>query len=307
MEHRPLGSTPVSVFGLGCNNFGMRIDVARTRAVVDAALDVGVTFLDTADAYATSEDFLGEVLDGRRDRVVLATKFGNPIGGEPAGASPAYLRQACERSLARLGTDRIDLYQLHKPDRSVPLAETFAALDELVEAGKIVQYGICNVSPGLLDELLALPGLSAAFVSVQNRYNVLEQGAGPLVERCDEAGRSFLAYYPLANGLLTGRYAAGTAPTEGSRIADWHQYVGEILSDANFAIVDRLTAWAADHGRSLLELALAWQLAHDAIPTIISGASTPEQVRANQTDWRLTSEQLAEVDVIADAARADVA
>jgi aryl-alcohol dehydrogenase-like predicted oxidoreductase len=301
MDTRRIGSLEVSVVGLGCNNFGRRLDEAGSRAVVDAALDAGITFLDTADVYGDtrSEEYLGRILEGRRDRVVLATKFGSRIDdARPGGASPGYVRRAAEDSLRRLRTDRIDLYQLHEPDRATPIADTLGALDELVREGKVREIGCSNFTAEQLREAAAAaaPG-AASFVSVQNELNLLdradEQGALPEAERL---GLSYIPYFPLASGLLTGKYRRGEPPPEGTRIAGWAaDRRAETLTDATFDRIDALTRFAEDRGHTLLELAFAWLLAQRPIASVIAGATRPEQVAANAAaaGWHLGQDDLA--------------
>jgi aryl-alcohol dehydrogenase-like predicted oxidoreductase len=306
MEHRRIGSLSVSVVGLGCNNFGGRVDESRTAAVVHAALDAGVDFFDTADVYGgtRSEEFLGRALKGRRDRVVIATKFGMPAAGpgpiDPerrGGAAPAYIRRAIEDSLRRLGTDRIDLYQLHRPDPEVPVADTLGALDDLVRAGKVREIGCSNFDAAQIRAAhAAAPG--ARFASAQDEYSLLrrdaEQGVLPA---CAERGLAFLPYFPLASGLLTGKYRRGEPPPEGARI----QAGARWLSERNLAVVEALRAFAEGRGRTLLELAVSWLASGPRITSVIAGATTPEQVRANvlAAGWPLSEAERAEVSRLA--------
>ena len=289
METRRIGSLEVSVVGLGCNNFGGRIDEDRTRAVIDAALDAGITLFDTADNYGNtlSEEFLGRILEGRRDRVVLATKFGGwreDLGRE-GGASPAYVREAVEASLQRLRTDRIDLYQLHSPDAETPVAETLGALDELVREGKVREVGCSNFTAAMLreaDEAARAAG-RARFASVQNELSLLATDDAP--EGLAEAARlsmAYLPYFPLASGLLTGKFHRGEPPPEGTRVAGWsEERLDAQLTDATWSRIEALTRFAEERGRSLLELAFAWLLANEPVASVIAGATSPEQVRAN--------------------------
>jgi len=307
----PIGPLEVSRVGLGCNNFGGRLDLARTRAVVDAALDAGITFLDTAyiygnrsgpavyDRHGASEAMLGEVLHGRRDRVVLATKFGGDMGdAAPARGAPEYVRRALDRSLERLRTDHVDLLYYHWPDDVTPIAETVAAMADLVQAGKLRAIGVSNLTLAQLDEA-ARAGPVAA---LQNEYSLLERGPErELLPRCRELGVGFVPYYPLASGLLTGKYRHGRPPPAGSR---WDG--GEAMTDgtwvspgveasqAAFALVDRLAAYAGERGHSLLELAIAGLASRPGVASVIAGATTPEQVRANAAagGWVLTPEEL---------------
>lgn len=299
MLRRRIGSLDVSVVGLGCNNFGRRLDEEATAKVVKAALDEGINFFDTADTYGgtKSEEFLGRALGPRRDRVVIATKFGNRIDDERQGARPEYVKRACEDSLRRLGTDYIDLYQLHAPDPSVPIADTLGALDELVKAGKVREIGCSNFSADQLHEAdtCAKPG-AARFVSVQNEYSLLhrEPGKGVLAE-CAALNIAFIPYFPLANGLLTGKYRKGQPLPGNSRITDgWH---GELLTEENLDKVEQLIAFAEARGHTILELAISWLLERQMVSSVIAGATKPEQVRANANaaGWDLTEGELVEV------------
>ncbi len=306
IEMRGLGNDgpQVSAVGLGCNNFGGRLDQATTTAVVDAALDAGITLFDTADVYGNkggSERFLGEALRGRRDRVVLATKFGLDMGDDDsAGRGRAeYVRRACEASLQRLQTDRIDLYQYHEPDGTTPLAETLGALQELVTEGKVLAVGISNVNAGEIEESAALARQEdwAQIVSVQNEYNLLnrhlEADALPI---CDRLGIGILPYFPLASGLLTGKYRRGEAAPTGTRLAGRDA----IASDLQFEQIEGLTAFAAERGVSLVDVAIGALLSHPSVSSVIAGATSAEQVRANvhAGRWRPTAEDLAAIDRI---------
>jgi aryl-alcohol dehydrogenase-like predicted oxidoreductase len=304
VETRRIGSLTVSLAGLGCNNFGGRLDAAATRTVVEAALDAGITFFDTADIYGgtRSEEFLGRALAGRRDAVVVATKFGLEIDAERRGARPEYVRRAAEASLRRLGTDRIDLYQLHRPDPEVPIADTLGALDELVRAGKVVEIGCSNFSVRQMRDAAAAarPG-AARFVSVQNEYNLLhrEPEAGVL-EECRREGQAFLPYFPLASGLLSGKYRKGQPPPRGARIQANDRYA-RLLSERNLDVVERLIAFAESRGRTVLELACSWLAAHEVVASVIAGATSPDQARANAeaVGWRLGPEELRAIEAIA--------
>jgi aryl-alcohol dehydrogenase-like predicted oxidoreductase len=286
MRTRRLGSEgpEVSVVGLGCNNFGGRVDLDGTRAVVDAALAAGITLLDTADIYGNkggSESFLGEVLEGRRDDVVVATKFGGDMGdGTQARGSREYIRKAVDASLQRLRTDRIDLYQYHTPDKITSLAETFGALDELVREGKVRHVGHSNLSAAQVEEVDALAREHgwARPVSAQNRYSLLhrdpEDGLLPV---CDRLGLGVLPYFPLASGLLTGKYRRGEPRPAGTRL----ESRDEVFTDETFARVEALEAYARERNVTLLEVAIGGLLAQPAVASVISGATKPEQVRAN--------------------------
>jgi aryl-alcohol dehydrogenase-like predicted oxidoreductase len=308
VERRPLGTTgiEVSVVGLGCNNFGSsfvgRLDLGRTRAVVDAALDAGVDFLDTADYYGdrgNSEAFLGEVLAGRRDRVVLATKFGEPMTPDAPAArgAPGYIRGAVEASLRRLRTDHIDLYLYHRPDGVTPVADTLGALDELVRAGLVRAVGCSNFTPALLDEAAAVDGVTP-FAVLQNEYSLLEREAeAALLPRCAELGMSFVPYFPLASGLLSGKYAAGRPAPAGTRLAE----VPRGFDAPRLARVEALRAYAEERDRSLLELAFSYLASEPVVASVIAGATRPEQVRANAAaaGWRLSAAERAEVAALA--------
>jgi len=301
MDTRRIGSLEVSVVGLGCNNFGRRIDVDRTREVVDAAIEAGITLFDTADNYGDtkSESFLGEILAGRRDQVVLATKFGgwrSDLDRE-GGAAPTYVRTAVEDSLRRLRTDRIDLYQLHTPDAATPIADTLGALDELVRAGKVREIGCSNFGADLLRESdAAVEGDGARFASVQNELNLLDRA--DLTDGFPEAaqlGIAYIPYFPLASGLLSGKFRRGEPLPAGTRIAGWSRDdVEAVLTDATFDRIELLTSFAKEHGRSLLDLAFAWLLSLEPVVSVIAGATSAAQVRANVAagTWRLDPEEL---------------
>jgi aryl-alcohol dehydrogenase-like predicted oxidoreductase len=291
MKQADLGPLAVSRVGLGCNNFGGRLDLGRTRAVVDAALDAGVTFLDTADVYGNrgdSERFLGEVLSGRRERVVLATKFGNDMGdGERARGSHAYLRRAVEASLERLRTDRVDLLYYHRPDGITPIAATIGAMTELVQEGKARAIGVSNFGVRQLEEAVEAGDVAA----LQNEYSLLERGAeSDVLPRCRDLGVGFVPYFPLASGLLTGKYRRGEPPPEGTRLAG---RPGALTDDA-FDAVEVLEEFARERGLSLLELAIAALASTPGVASVIAGATTPAQVRTNAAaaEKVLTAEDL---------------
>lgn len=306
MKTRKLGSSAieVSVVGLGCNNFGV-LDIGASRKVVERALDLGVSFLDTADIYGGrggSESQLGEILGPRRKDVVLATKFGMAMDDDASTARGArgYVMAAAEASLKRLKTDWIDLYQLHTPDPKTPMEETLRALDDLVRAGKVRAIGCSNLpAAGIADaaSIARAQGLSP-FVTAQDEYSLVARGAeAELLPEIARRGMSLLPYFPLASGLLTGKYARGAGIPEGTRFGRMQRWSDRYMSDENWAIVDRLTAFAQDRGRSLLELAFAWLLAHPALASVIAGATRPEQVEANvrAAAWELTADEAAEV------------
>ncbi|WP_067140409.1 aldo/keto reductase [Microtetraspora malaysiensis] len=307
MSYRRLGDSGlvVSQVGLGANNFGRRIDIDATRAVVDAALDVGITLIDTADMYGESEAYLGEVLKGRRDEVVLATKFGADVQGANgpdwgARASRRYIRKAVERSLRRLRTDWIDLYQLHFPDPATPMEETLAALTELVREGKVRYIGSSNLAAWQVADAdhLARAAGHERFVSAQNEYSLLNrQVEQELLPAAERFGVGVLPYFPLANGLLTGKYRRGATPPEGARLAARPDY----LTDARFETVERLAGFAERQGVGLLDVAIGGLLARPAVASVIAGATRPEQVRANAAagTWRPDAAALAELDELA--------
>jgi aryl-alcohol dehydrogenase-like predicted oxidoreductase len=310
MKRRRLGTSEleVSEIGLGCNNFGGRIDQAQTQAVVDAALEAGINFFDTADVYGgtRSEEFLGQALGRRRGEVVLATKFGLQMGGDPQakGGSRRWVTQAAEDSLRRLNTDYIDLYQFHSPDPATPVEETLRALDDLVRAGKVRFIGNSNFDAGQMaqaDATAKAAGL-ARFVSAQNELSLLSRAAeASLLPECARLGLGFLPYFPLAAGMLSGKYHRGEAPGEGTRLAGWGPRADRILNDANFARVEALAGWAEARGRTILDLAFAWLLGHPAIPSVIAGATSARQVQANAAAaaWALTPAEVAEVSALA--------
>ncbi|HKU20506.1 MAG TPA: aldo/keto reductase [Terriglobales bacterium] len=303
MEKRRIGSLHVSVVGLGCNNFGWRLDADATAKVVHAALDAGVNFLDTADMYGDtkSEEYLGKALRGRREQAVVATKFGMKVDDQRHGAKPAYVRQAAEDSLRRLGTDYIDLYQLHQPDPETPIAATLAALDELVKAGKVREIGCSNFSAQQIREAeAALPSGGARFVSVQNEYSLLHRDPErEVLPECERRRLALLPYFPLANGLLTGKYRAGHPAPQGTRISTQERF-GKLLNQHNLKMVEGLIGFAESRGHTILELAFSWLLAHPVVASVIAGATSEQQVRSNAgaAGWKLTPADLAEVDRI---------
>ncbi len=302
METRRIGSLEVSVVGLGCNNFGGRLDAEQTASVVDAALDAGINFLDTADIYGRmqSEVYLGQALRGRRDRVVLASKFGMAVGNPRVNARPEYVRQACDDSLRRLGVDHLDLYQLHRPDPSVPIAETLGALNELVRAGKVREIGCSNFSAAQLREAdAAVQAGGARFVSVQNEYSMVHrEPEGGVLQECERLGIAFIPFFPLASGLLTGKYRLGKPIPQQGRLAE--PRFAELRSEENLRLVERLVAFAEARGHTILELAFGWLLTRPTVASVIAGATKPEQVRGNASaaGWRLSEEDLAELDGI---------
>lgn len=298
MEFRTIGRTDVSLAGLGCNNFGRRIDEAASHRVIHAALDAGVTLFDTADIYGDghSEEFLGTGLGARRDEAVIVSKFG--MGEPPHGLSPASpdsVVQACEASLRRLGTDRIDIYILHEPDPATPVGDTLEAMARLVEQGKVGEIGCSNVDAPYIEaslEAAAERGV-LGFSVVQNHYSLLHrEPEAEVLPACQRLGLSFMPYYPLDSGLLTGKYRRGEPTPQGSRLA------ATALEDSRLAEVERLSAFAETNGHTLIELALSWLAARPSVATVIAGATNPEQVRSNAAAtlaWQLSPQELEEV------------
>jgi aryl-alcohol dehydrogenase-like predicted oxidoreductase len=319
MRYRNLGDSGllVSVVGLGCNNFGALLDAARTRAVVDAAIDEGITLLDTAESYGgqgASEALLGEVLRGRRDQVVLATKFGGRSGsmgyGPAAGArgSRSYIKIAVEKSLTRLQTDYIDLYQLHAPDPVTPVEETLAALDDLVTAGKVRYIGHSNLAGWQIADAAraALSSGRTPFISAQNHWSLLERGAErEVVPAARHFGLGLLPYFPLANGLLTGKIRRGQEVPSNSRLAE--QGRAGYVTEAKLDKVESLIAWGQAQGVSILEIAVGGLAAQPGCASVIAGATSPEQVKANVAagEWQPTQQQLDAIDKIVPSAAAD--
>ena len=309
MRFRRLGDSGlvVSVVGLGCNNFGRRIDLDATRAVVDAAQDCGITLLDTADSYGASEEFLGEVLAGRRDEFVLATKFGSDLHGAlgddgGARASRRYVRKAVERSLTRLRTDHIDLYQLHRPDELTPIEETLSVLTDLVREGKVRYVGSSNFAGWQVADAdwVARTSGFERFVSAQNEYSLLERDAeDDLVPACEHFGVGLLPYFPLANGLLTGKYRRDAPPPEGTRLHGRADY----LTDDRLDLVELLTGYASARGRTLLDVAIGGLAARPAVASVIAGATRPEQVFANAAAgaWEPSPDDVVALDELLDA------
>ena len=309
MQFRRLGSSGlvVSVVGLGTNNLGMKLDADDSRAVVHAALDAGITLFDTADSYGASEERLGALLDGRRDDVVLATKFGSDVrprgldNGADWGArgSRRYVLRAVEASLRRLRTDWIDLYQMHRPDPATPVEETLAALDDLVRAGKVRYVGSSNFAGWQVAdaEWTARSRGLGRFVSAQNEYSWLSRGIeSTLVPALAHYGIGLLPYFPLASGLLTGKYRRGQAPPPGSRIAAWGRE--SVLTDEMFDVVEGLSAFANARGASLLDVAIGGLAAQPCVSSVIAGATTPAQIAANVAagQWRPSAEDRVELD-----------
>ena len=298
MQSRSIGSLTVSVVGLGCNNFGWRLDAAKTKVVVDAALDAGITHFDTADLYGEgqSEEYLGKALGARRKDVVVATKFGHTRSAFGSGARPEHVRRALDGSLKRLGSDYVDLYYLHQPDEQTPIADTLGALDDAVKAGKVREIACSNFSVEQLREAAeAVKRGAARFAAVQNEFSLVhrdpEQG---VLAECGRQKMAFVPYFPLASGLLSGKYRKGKPIPKGRLSED--RYASN-LSDENLELVERLATCAEGKGHTLLELAFAWLLAHEVVASVIAGATKPEQARANAAagDWRLSREEMTEI------------
>ncbi|MEE8422277.1 MAG: aldo/keto reductase [Dehalococcoidia bacterium] len=308
MEYRNLGRSglEVSVIGLGTNNFGMRMDQDATQVVVDKAIDEGINLFDTADVYGgqgKSEEFLGKALGSRRQDVLVATKFASPMGEGPmkAGGSRHWIMNAVEDSLRRLGTDYIDLYQVHRPDPKTPLEETMRALDDLVTSGKVRYLGNSNFAGWQIAEShhIAKDNGWTPFISAQPQYSLLERNVErEVVPACNEYGLGVLPYFPLASGMLTGKYKRGEDAPEGTRL---NSPMGErMLTDRNFDKVEKLEEFAQSSGHTLLELAFSWLVSQSHVGSVIAGATKPEQVEANAAAgaWKLDEEELAEVDTI---------
>ena len=292
METTRLGASDLDVsrVGLGCNNFGSRLDRAATRAVIDAALDEGITFLDTADVYggSDSERFIGAALEGRRDRVVLATKFGSDSGLPGPGGSRGHVRRAIDASLERLATSVVDLYYYHRPDGVTPIAETLAAMQELVDEGKVRWLGLSNVDGALLREAAET---GAPIAAVQNHYSLMQRDDdADVLPLCRELGIGYVPYFPLESGLLTGKYRRGEPHPEGARLSGRD----DRLTDETLGRVEALEAFASERGRTLLEVAIGGLASIPGIASVIAGATRPEQVRANAQAgaWHATPEEL---------------
>lgn len=313
MTYRRLGDSGlvVSVVGIGCNNFGRKLDLDGTRALVDAALDAGINFFDTADIYGEpqggSEELLGQALKGRRDDVVVATKFGmdmHGLNGPDHGARGArrYIARAVEASLRRLDTDHIDLYQMHEPDPGTPIDETLAALDDLVTAGKVRYLGNSNFAGWQIADAdwVASSNGRTRFISAQNHYSLLERSVeAEVIPACERFGLGMLPFFPLANGLLTGKYKRDEAPPAGSRLSGGGRYA-ERLAAADWDTIEAISEFAAERGVSLLQVAIGGLAARPAVTSVIAGATTPEQVRANAEagTWQPTDEDLDALDAL---------
>lgn len=301
-----IGDLEVSMVGLGCNNLGRALDKEQSATVVNAALDAGMTHFDTASNYGEgkSEAFLGAALGSRRSDVVIATKVGVAIPGweGSGGAAPDYVRKVLERSLSELGTDYVDVYMVHFPDPQTPIVDTLAVMSELVDQGKVRQIGCSNFDPAQLTEALGVSGemLWPAFVCDQVQYSMIhrEPETNGLTDFCVETGVSLLPYYPLANGLLTGKTRRGGEP-QGRLKMDRYQ---EYLTDDNFDLVEGLERYATERGVSMVQVALGWLLAQEAVPAVTAGATSPEQVAANAkaAEWVPTTEDLAALEDLLD-------
>ena len=310
MEYKNLGRSglQVPVVGLGCNNFGRRCDQGATSAVVDKALELGVTFFDTADIYGPgglSEEYLGVALQGKRREAIIATKFVGPMGEGPlwGGGSRRYIFDAVDASLRRLQTDYIDLYQIHFPDGKTPIEETLRALDDLVRQGKVRYFGCSNFTGWQVVEAqwIAKTEHFSPLVSAQNQYNLLDRRIErELVPACDAYGLGVLPYFPLASGFLTGKYRPGEAAPEGTRLAAAGGMADRVLTEGNFQTLAKLEAFAESAGHSMVELAIGWLASQPHVSSVIAGATKPEQVEQNvrAAEWKLTVEELAEVDQI---------
>ena len=311
MDYRILGTSGlrVSAVGLGCNNFGIRCDLEQTRAVVDKALDLGITLFDTADTYGNrggSEEALGRILGERRKDIVLASKFGYPMNDSEtlSGGSRRYIMSAVEASLRRLKTDYLDLYQLHRPDPLTPIEETVRALDDLVRQGKARYVGCSNLPAWQVVDALGTArqlGLNA-FISCQDEYSlVVRTPEKELIPAMQHHGLGLLPFFPLASGLLTGKYRRNAKLPQGTRLTKEQRLADRFMTEANWAKAERLQDFAEKHGHTLLELAFSWLAARPTVASVIAGATKPEQIEANvrAVGWNLSAEENAEVDRLA--------
>ena len=316
MEHRNIGPLSVSTVGLGCNNFGRKLNAEDSAAVVDAAIDAGINLFDTADIYGygdhpysgtgRSEEFLGQALGARRADIIVATKFGISMSKTDKtmrGGGRAWVKRACEDSLRRLQTDYIDLYQIHRPDRDSQISETLGALNELVEQGKVRVIGCSNFSAEQLVEAEAVSKDlgTARFMSVQNEYSLLSREVEDTVlPACERLDIAFLPYFPLASGLLTGKYRKGEAAPDGSRLAFWEPRPHQTLDDDVLGRVEKLTETAERFGHTILELAISGLLARPQVASVVAGATSPSQVKSNVSaaKWSLTAPELASLDAL---------
>ena len=310
MEYRNLGKSglQVSVVGLGCNNFGGRLDEAQTKAVIDKCIDEGITMFDTSDIYGgrgKSEEFMGPALKPHRRNIVLATKCAGPMGEGPywSGLSRKYIFEAVEASLRRLQTDYIDLYQVHFPDPKTPIDETLHALDDLVRDGKVRSIGTSNFKAWQVVEAdwVSKTEHISHFISAQNEYSLLQRGPeAELIPACEKYGIGLLPFFPLASGFLTGKYRPDQAAPEGTRLGGNSPQGARLLNEGNFDQLVKLEKFAEDRGHTMIELAFSWRASKPVVGSVIAGATRPEQVEQNAraADWRLTPEENAEVDEI---------
>ena len=308
MDTRQIGNLEVSVLGLGCNNFGAKLDQQETTAVVASALDSGINYFDTADAYGESESLLGRALSDRRDEAIIATKFGSGSAvpeGEVAG-SASWVAKAANRSLRQLGVEVIDHYQMHKPDPTTPILETLSALQELIDAGKVREIGCSNYSAEQLEEMLSVASANGLtpFATVQNHFSVLTRGpeADGVLDTCRKHNLGLVPYFPLESGLLTGKYRKGVDLPSGSRLQEWAElpHGSMFLTDPMFDAMESLIDFAESRNHTILELALSWLVERSEIPTVIAGATSPKQVAANATacNWALDDYERATIEAL---------
>ncbi len=312
MEYRNIGSSDlqVSVVGLGCNNFGMRIDADAAKVVVDKALDLGVNFFDTAEMYGmgASEEMLGAALGDRRGDAIIATKFGMPSAEmtSPGSGSREYITSALDNSLKRLGTDYVDLYMVHFPDPDTPAEETARVLDDLVNEGKIRYAGISNVSAAQIQEAHDVTNANglASYISVENEWSLVERAIESEVAPASlGCGYGILPYFPLAGGFLTGKYRQGEEMPDGSRFKEGMLagLAGKYVNDRNWGILQSAEEFASANGHSVLDLAMSWLLSREGVPSVISGATRPDQVESNvaAASWTLSADDLAAINAFA--------
>ena len=306
METRRIGSLQVSVVGLGCNNFGGRIDADQTQEVVDAVLEHGITYSDTAEGYSDgrSEELLGRALGARRDEAVIATKWAHTSDIAEGGGRPEEVRRRLEGSLRRLGTDHVDHYQLHRPDPATPLEETLGCLAELRDEGTVLEIGCTGFSADQLhasDEAATARG-AASWASVQNHYSLLTRDPEQdgVFAACEELGLAFVPYFPLESGLLTGKYRLGEERPDGARLTTMGERASRFIDDQRLQVVERLIGWCEERDHTLLDLAISWHTSHPLVASVIAGASTPEQVAANvdAAGWSLTDDERQQVDAL---------
>jgi aryl-alcohol dehydrogenase-like predicted oxidoreductase len=317
MEYRNVGRSglQVSAIGLGCNNIGRQVDQEGANAIVNKCVEMGITYFDGADVYGAQpgrgEEVLGQALKSHRRNVVLATKGSGRMGEGPywSGASRRYLMDAVDASLRRLGTDYIDLYQVHFPDPRTPIDETLRALEDMVRSGRVRYVGCCNFSAAQVAEAAAASreGHLVSFVTAQNRYNILERDVRKeLIPTCEQLGVGILPFYPLLAGLLTGKYHRGESPPPGTRLTSGIHFYAGILDNADWDTIERLTDFAAERGHTILELAIGWLASQPAVASVMTGATRVEQIEANAKsgDWRLTPQEMGQVDEILEGKQA---